>query len=269
MPKAATEFISQNPSKKPNPPKFLEVTDSKGTTKIIKVGMHAEPSDAPQLSIIQPDSLARKSFPLVSSVLSAKAPSKSFDQPPHRFHSVDSKSDSKAHTEAPRSTDYLFDGSSKLVPKFVGSTFHHLPNAPTIIAPPVHPVPRMAPSLPRPYISAPPSSFDEYGLLHNRTAHGKILGKNTRKYCDEAHVPYHPEPQAIAATVTAQGGKVIQSGRIFSSHSGRNYRLYPNPFFPLLSTPTCLHHSTIRTIAKRSDGVHQARRVLGYFFRQL
>lgn len=205
-----------HPAGKPRPPKFLEVKDKSGATNFVKVGMNDdEPNAVPQLKIIQPNSLARKQFPLVSSQLATRAPPKSFDQEPHRFRSVDSKLDTKE-----TSSDYMRDEDGMVVPKYVSTTYNHLPNAPTIKAPPLYPAPKLAPSLPRPYVSPPASSFEDVnGLLHNRTASGKILGHPTRKFCDEAHVPYHPEPLGIASSVVTQGGKVLQT-RSLQSRTG-------------------------------------------------
>jgi hypothetical protein len=208
------EFPGHNPQSKPKPPKFLEVQDKKGVTKLVKVGMDSEPEAAPSLRIIQPNSLARKQFGLVPSVLatSSAADSKTYDQVPHRYRSVDSKCDTKPEVVAAvKPTDFLPGSGGKLVPKYVSSTFHHMPNAPTIRAPPLYPPPKLSPALARPYVPAPASAFGDYPLLHNRTPDGRILGKSSPKVCDEAHVPYHPEPQSISSAVAGAGGTVLRS----------------------------------------------------------
>jgi len=205
----------KTPLTKPKPPKFLEVQDAKGHKKLVKVSMNDEPEDAPSLKIIQPNSLARKQFPLKPAVLatSSMADHKTYDQPAHRYRSVDSKSDTKAEDVAASKPGDRFAGSDgKLVPKFVASTYYHLPNAPNIKAPPLHPAPQLSPALARPFVPLPASAFSEYPMLHNRTADGRILGGVHLKVCDEAHVPYHPEPQNISATVAGMGGTVLRSG---------------------------------------------------------
>ena len=97
MSRQVPDFPGHNPIVKPKPPKFLEVEDKRGVKKLVKVTMKDEPEDVPQLRIIQPNSLARKSFGLVPAVLatSSGAESKTYEQVSHRFRSVDSKCDTK------------------------------------------------------------------------------------------------------------------------------------------------------------------------------
>lgn len=217
-------------AKKPNPPKFLEVQSKDGRTKIIKVGMQDEPLDGPQLKIIQPQSQAKKDFPLVSAKLtsSQRAPPRPLDSEPHRFHAVDSRADCKPERPeevgfnvlasrkpkviggAMSSQEMMMEHQQKPPVDFVGSTFHHVPNAPSLqILQQGWRVPKITPTLPRPFVPASPASFDDYGKLHQRTADGRILGKDNRKFCDEAHVPYHPEPHTISSLVASAGGTVL------------------------------------------------------------
>lgn len=187
-------------AKKPLPPKFLEVSAKDGSSKIIKVGMYDEPVDAPQLQIIQPGSLAKKNFPLVSAQLTRTRPApRILDQEPHRFHAVDSKADCKpdirsgladgyyktpasqqprvtlphAHTEANPHTHVAEGKKGKghiralgAPIDTVGSTFHHLPNAASLQTSEAGwRVPKLTPSLPRPYLPPSPASFDDYGKV--------------------------------------------------------------------------------------------------------
>ncbi len=133
--------------------------------------------------------------------MSQNLPVKQFDQAPHKFAltggRVDSKSEFKSQYSPSGGNGYKNGPTSPNVPKYVGSTFFHIANAPTR---PVYPPP-LNPTIPQPYapIIHPPSPHSGIitaaaanSMLNNRTPSGQIIGNQPRRFIESTHVPYLP-----------------------------------------------------------------------------
>jgi hypothetical protein len=121
--------------------------------------------------------------------VSATIPTKQFDQPQHRFDKrVDSRSESKSNRENNLSYDKNLGP-----PEYLGSTFYHVPNAPTR---PYIPPPRN-PSIPRPYPVATANEFQNSPLLNNRSPNGSILGRVGKRIVDRSHVPFQLQNEPL------------------------------------------------------------------------
>lgn len=119
--------------------------------------------------------------------LSDTIPRREFSQPVDgykEFRKVNSKMGAKAT-------------NPEGMPKYIGSSFTHIVNAPTRtpIAPPVHV------SIPRPYpVLAASAQSSQAPFINNRTMTGQMLGSHARNFVPEQHVPYLPPDEPVSAS---------------------------------------------------------------------
>jgi len=186
---------------KPKPPQFIEVM-AKGGGKSDLIKLSAEPKTLgpTPLRIVPPGSVE-----FISQQLTEQDPVKSYDQPAHRYKSrVDSKTEAKGaiSSSSSSSSSVYYDEEGKAVPKYLGTKYTHIPNAPFRDK---LPKPR-APSLPRPFVPEAKEAFNDFPLLANRTPDGKILGAYSKRYMDPTHVPYLDHSQTVASAGGGGGG---------------------------------------------------------------
>lgn len=93
--------------KAPAPPKYIVATSASGEQIVQLIGEPpvSRPKNAPELP--------------VNATFAEVAPAKSYDEPGHRYGmKVNSRNDLKTESKG-------------VVPAYVGSTFHHVPNTPS------------------------------------------------------------------------------------------------------------------------------------------
>jgi hypothetical protein len=190
--------IDKSKAKPPAPPKYLEITagGSGGGSKAEIIKLDDGARGPPPLRMVNPGKV-----PFVPSRLASTSPTKSFDQPPHRFGmAVNSSREAKGQAQDKAITDRkeqqrLDDliesgkgggGPRSMPPKFIGSTYTHIVNAPQRAYVP----PPKAPTLPRPYVPPSRHEFADSPLLNNRLPDGTILGSYSTRHMDPAHVPH-------------------------------------------------------------------------------
>lgn len=211
--------------RKPEPPKYLQQAD--GT--IIKISGAGGPK---RLGIDDPK-------PIVSRI-SDTIPSKDYTLNPHGFmgksESKGGRVDSRNLAKGVYVTKPDQDSNEPAMPKYVGSTYHHLPNTPSYH---YGPLPKN-PTIARAYIPPPKSAYQispndtstpsHYGntgvlvntqstqlggLLHARTSSGEILGSPKKRIINANHVPYISADSYMAMratkSVTADGGVDINA----------------------------------------------------------
>lgn len=122
-------------------------------------------------------------------------PIKRYDQPVHHYH--------EHHARKSQSRDTPGNNTPGRggPPPFIGNTFHHIPNTPSRSHLPAPKTPTLA----RAFVSMPKESFDQYNLLHNRTAAGLILGSPLKRYVGEGNVPSLPEGFTIQTSAQVCG----------------------------------------------------------------
>ena len=208
--RAIPEFpgIDKSKAAPPKPPKYLEITAAAtvagGGRKAEIIKLEDDARGPPALRMLNPGNLA-----FVNSELTTSTPPKTYDQPAHRYKTkVNSSSEAKGQAQervvaerklAQQQHHQQYDdltvegggggGAAQtrgMPPKFIGTTYTHIVNAPSrgFVPPP------KAPTLPRPYVPPSKNEFSESPLLSNRMPDGTILGALSRRHMDPAHVPY-------------------------------------------------------------------------------
>jgi len=168
--------LGPSATRKPAPPKYLEVKTASGQTELREVKLlqrerDRQANEPPRLTPHDPKTQGSLTPTTYSSV------SKAYDFPAHKYGvRVDSR------TEAKR------DFGHGLAPPidYAGSAFRPPPNAP----------PKM-PTVPRPYVPPAPEAFSGVGKLGNRSVDGRILGDPPRRFADERNVPYREPDEPV------------------------------------------------------------------------
>lgn len=155
-----------NGKKPPAPPKYLVKTGADNRTELLKVDVQKRLVEPPKISVPTGD------LPTAAKMVNI-SPKKTWDQPPHRYGAVDSKSEMKR------------SGNESDVPSYVGNSYMHVPNAHHR----PHIPPSKAPAIPRPLVGGDHPDFINCALLSNRSADGKILGSHQKRYVDAKNVP--------------------------------------------------------------------------------
>jgi len=167
--------LKESVSRKPAPPKYLEVKTANGQTELKEVRLLQRERDRianepPKLTPYD----SKKNGPLVSTEYSSV--SKTYNAPAHNYGvRVDSRTESKRET-----------GPGAPPIQSVGSMYAPPPNKP----------PKM-PTVPRPYVPPAPSAFEGMPMLGNRAVDGRILGAQMKRFADPQNVPFKPVEEPV------------------------------------------------------------------------